>query len=203
MARTRPGLTRDAVLAAALAIIDDGGLDACTMRAVASALGVEAMSLYWHVENKDALLDGVVELILMEVVSEREELTDWRDRLGTFAYVFRNVLLRHRNAVPLLANRRLGAYTSAGRMTEAGIASLEAAGFDRRTAIRAARTVSRYVVGFTLAEAGPRRDPPPPDPDAPALGDLLEAVAREDPKELFAFGLETLLDGLEARLTAV
>ena len=173
MARTRPGLTRDAVLVAALAIIDESGLKACTMRRLARTLGVEAMSLYWHVANKDALLDGVVELILAEVAAAREEVEGWRERLAAFAYVFRSVVLRHPNAVPLLASRRLGAYAAGGRMTETGIASLEAAGFDRHTAIRAARTVSRYVVGFTLAESGTTGDTPPRLPSSSALGDLL------------------------------
>ena len=199
MSQARPRLNRDAVLAAALRIIDEGGLEACTMRAVAAELGVEAMSLYWHVPNKDALLDGVIELMLGEIEQESLLDGDWSRSLGGFARTFRQVVLRHRNALPLLASRPLGAYAAAGRMTEQGIASLERAGFDRTTAIRAARTVTRYVMGFTLAERSPVPEAAPPT-SSPALDELLAAVAGDDPEELFEFGLETLIAGLGARL---
>jgi TetR/AcrR family tetracycline transcriptional repressor len=198
--RPRPGLTRDAILGAAVGIIDESGLDACTMRAVAAELGVEAMSLYWHVPGKEALLDGIVDRILGEVAAEREEVGDWRTRVASFGDSFHRVLLRHPNALPLIAGRPFGAYAAAGRMAEVGIASLEEAGFDRRSAIRAARTISRFVIGFTLLEAGLKAPLSPPLPDAPALAEILDAVATEDPDELFRFGLETMVDGLEARL---
>lgn len=193
-------LTRDAVLGAALAVIDDSGLEACTMRAVAAELGVEAMSLYWHVPGKEALLDGVVELVLAEVAAEGDEPGDWRARTAAFAEAFRDVILRHPNAVPLLAGRALGAYAAAARMAERGIVSLEEAGFDRATAIRATRTIARYVVGFTMAEAGAAPVPEGTSPP-PLVEDLIARVAHDDPGELFSFGLETLLDGLEARLS--
>jgi TetR/AcrR family transcriptional regulator, tetracycline repressor protein len=201
VSRTRPPLTRDAVLDAALRLIDRSGLDACTMRAVAGELGVEAMSLYWHVASKDALLDGVVERLLAEVEPAPSRAGDWRGDMDAFARDFRAVALRHAPAVPLLASRAGAAYAAAGRMATVGIAELEAAGFDRATAIRAARTVARYVVGFTLAEAGATEVPPDAADLPPALGELIEAVARDDPEELFTFGLETLLDGLEVRLS--
>ena len=76
-------------------------------------------------------------------------------------------------------------------MTEEAIAALEAAGFDRRTAIRAARMLSRYVMGFTFAERAPGEAPPPSD--SPALDELLASVAATSQEELFEFGLETLL----------
>lgn len=199
MARTRPPLTREAVLDAALAVIDGAGLDACTMRAVAGELGVEAMSLYWHVEGKDALLDGVVERLLAEVPPFPSS-AGWRCGLDAFARDFRAVALRHAAAVPLLASRARVAYAAAGRMAAGGIAELEAGGFDRPTAIRATRTVARYVVGFTLAEAGGPAPPAGAGALPAAVGELIDSVGRDDPEELFTFGLETLLDGLAARL---
>ncbi len=158
----RPRLTRAAILAAALEVIDEGGVEACTMRAVAHELGVEAMSLYWHVANKEALLDGVIEMVMAEV--EVEHLADggWRESLAGFAITFRRVVLRHANVINLLTARPLGAYAAAGRMIEASLAHLEAGGFDRQTAIRAARSIARYAVGFTLAEGGALRTPPLP-----------------------------------------
>jgi AcrR family transcriptional regulator len=191
----RPRLSRDAVLRAALDIIDRQGLDACTMRAVAGELGVEAMSLYWHVPNKDALLDGVIGLMLQELETDDPRDGDWQAALGRFARTFRRVVLRHRNALPLLASRPLGAYLAASRLAEEGIRALEEAGFDRRTAIRAARTMSRYVMGFTLAERTVPAEVAPAS-ESPAMEELLRSVAVDDPEDLFEFGLETLLKGL-------
>ena len=136
MSEIRQALSRDAVVAAALEIIDERGLDACTMRAVADAVGVEAMSLYWHVPSKEALLDGVVEMMLVEAEIGRADEEEWRARIAEFGRAFRRVLLRHPNALPLLAGRPFGAYTAAGRMTEDGIVSLRKAGFPSESAIR-------------------------------------------------------------------
>lgn len=199
MASRRPRLSRDAVLSAALTVIDEAGLEACTMRAVAAELGVEAMSLYWHVPGKDALLDGVVERVLDEVAAEHRPVGDWREGLAAFATTFRAVILRHPGVASLLAARPLGAYATASQLTEQGVARLEAAGFDRPTAIRAARTVARYVVGFTLAEAARPLEEPGPT-SSPMLDELLDQVAHDDPGALFGFGLEVILDGLQARL---
>ncbi len=132
VARTRPGLTRDAILAAALRIIDESGLDACTMRAVAAELGVEAMSLYWHVPGKDALLDGVVELVLGEVDSGQGAVTTWQESFVSFAHTFRGVLRHHPNVVQLVASRPMTAYiVGRGDRLERALGLLEAAGFDR------------------------------------------------------------------------
>jgi AcrR family transcriptional regulator len=190
----RPRLNRDAVLRAAQAIIDERGLDACTMRAVAAELGVEAMSLYWHVPSKEALLDGVIELMLAEMDVTYDGDGDWADALRTGARTFRRVVLRHRNALPLLASRPLPAYAAARRMSEEAIIALEGAGFDRPNAIRAARTVSRYVMGFTFAERLP--GDAPASSASPTLDELLKAVAGDGQEDLFEFGLETLLRGL-------
>jgi TetR/AcrR family transcriptional regulator, tetracycline repressor protein len=202
VASRRPRLSRDAVLSAALLVIDEEGLEACTMRAVAAELGVEAMSLYWHVPGKEALLDGVVERVLAEVAEEHEPAGDWRTGLAGFATAFRRVILRHPGVAPLLASRPLGAYATASRLAEDGVRRLEAAGFDRSTAIDAARSVARYVVGFTLAEAArPLAEPPPGS--SPMMDELLGRVARDYPAALFHFGLEVMLDGLATRLPTV
>lgn len=202
VSRPRPALTRDAVLTAAMEIIDESGLEACTMRAVASSLGVEAMSLYWHVDGKEAIFDGIVEVILTEVANERlQDPEGWRSRMEAFGHAYHAVLLRHPNAIALIAGRPFGAYAAASRMAETGLPALIAAGFDRISAIRAVRTVSRFVLGFTLLEIGMTRATTTPIAEGSPIADIVEAVASDDPAELFRFGLETLVDGLEARLS--
>ncbi|MGD9573225.1 MAG: TetR/AcrR family transcriptional regulator C-terminal domain-containing protein [Thermoleophilia bacterium] len=200
MASRRPRLSRDAVLTAALTVIDEAGLEACTMRAVAAELGVEAMSLYWHVPGKEVLLDGVVEKILEEVAGELTDVEGWREGMASFAHTLRTVILRHPNAVSLIAARPLGTYAALGRMAESGMARMEAAGFDRQTTIRAGRTVTRHVLGFTLAEAALVALGPGPGSGPPPIDDVLAQIATDEPGDQFDFGLEVLLDGLEARL---
>ncbi len=197
MPRIRPGLSRDAVLGAALAIIDESGIDACTMRAVAAELGVEAMSLYWHLPSKEALLDGVVEMVLQEVEAEHEVVDDWQGAFASFGHSFRRVVLRHPNVAHLLASRPIGAYVAAGSMADQGLVLLEHAGFERGCAIRAVRTLGRFVVGSTLLEVGGATAPPAPR-DSPALADLFDAITLDDPAELYDYGLKALIAGIEA-----
>jgi len=194
--RTRPGLSRDAVLDAALAIIDASGIDACTMRAVAAELGVEAMSLYWHLPSKEALLDGVVELVLNEVEAAHEVCDGWQGAFTSFGESFRRVLLRHPAVVALLASRPIGAYVAAGTMAQHAMGLLVDAGFDQVCAIRAIRTLNRFVVGSTLIELGVTRAPPA-QRDNPAVADLLDALTIDDPGEVYAYGLRTVILGIE------
>src|SRR5262245_26008166 len=97
-------LSRERILKAALAIVDREGLDAISMRRVGDALGVEAMSLYNHVANKAAILDGIFESILEELpVAPRA--SSWRAILRERARSLRAVLGRHPNALPIVATR--------------------------------------------------------------------------------------------------
>lgn len=98
-------LTRDEILTAALRLIDEGGVAALTMRRVAESVGVEAMSLYHHVPNKDALLDGVIELVLREMSVPKPMPENWMDLMEAMLSEFRRVLVEHPNVLPLVANR--------------------------------------------------------------------------------------------------
>lgn len=203
MASPRRRLSRDAILDAALTIIDEGGLEACTMRAVAAELGVEAMSLYWHVPGKEALLDGVVQRMLA-AAPEVEHRDDWRDELCAIAQAMRGVLLLHPNAIPLLAGRALGSHAASGAVVATTLGTLEAAGFERAVAIRAARTVYRYVIGYSLVESSVRAvpdGPPALNAESPLLSEFAEAVVNDPPADLFDYGLQTLLDGLAVSLS--
>src|SRR5690349_8477694 len=110
-------LSREKILAAALAIVDREGLAALSMRRVAEAVGVEAMSLYHHVANKAALLDGVYELVLAELPPWKRS-SSWRASLRTRAIDLRATLRAHPNTLPLFATRPAA--------TPAAIAHLEA-----------------------------------------------------------------------------
>ena len=101
--RTAP-LTRDEIFAAALAIVDGKGYEALSMRRLAGTLGVEAMSLYHHVRNKQALLAGVVELSLRaQAPSPPRPATPWQNVVVAMVVAFRRTLVAHPNVLPLMA----------------------------------------------------------------------------------------------------
>src|SRR5690349_11011209 len=91
----RPALTREQVLTAALKIVDEGGVEALSMRRLGQALDRNPMAIYRHAADKDALLDGVVERVVSEVVVYRDrdgdQETDWGTALRRTAHTFRRV----------------------------------------------------------------------------------------------------------------
>jgi AcrR family transcriptional regulator len=201
----KPGLTREKVLEAAVALVDARGLGALSMRRLGEALGVEAMSLYRYVSGKEDLLDGV-----HEVVVRRMHLApasgDWRERLGALARAFREVLLAHPNAVPLFATRPAVAPGSLAH-ADAALGLLREAGFQPRDELAALHALIGYVVGMIMAEAawpGPGQSRVDyaelPAGEFPNLRRLAPEIEREDAAYEFEVGLEALLDGLAARL---
>ena len=110
-APSRVPLTRERILDAAVALADEGGLEALTMRGLAQALDVEAMSLYYHLANKEALLDGVGEVIVEEILGAITGLApatgpeDWRESLRARVLTARQVMLHHKWAPDVLETR--------------------------------------------------------------------------------------------------
>src|SRR5687767_3202180 len=150
-ATTRGRLSRERVLAAAVVLADAGGIEALTMRRLGEELGVEAMSLYNHVANKDDLLDGMVDLVFAEIGLPAGG-PDWRAAMHRRAVSAREVLARHRWAIGLMESR-----TSPGAATlrhhDAVIGSLRAGGFTVAMAAHAFSLLDSYVYGFALQEA--------------------------------------------------
>ncbi len=193
---------------AALDLVDEAGLDALTMRRLGGVLGVEAMSLYKHVPNKEAILDGIRELLLTdfaESLPASAPLGDWRDDLARFARAYRALGRTHPEAFSLLASAPGRAYVAGSDVAEAGLERLIAEGLDRDDAIRAQRTVTRFVLGTSLLEHAADDAPSPvSEPelvalteDRPLLGALLGALETSTDDALFEFGLAALLAGIE------
>src|SRR5207237_7828457 len=105
--RRRTTLTRERIAVAAVALIDGEGLDALSMRRLGSALDVEAMSLYRHFPSKAALLEAVVGRLLAELLLPVPGIVPWQESFRTLARDYRRLLLRHPNAIPLLATLQL------------------------------------------------------------------------------------------------
>lgn len=151
--RPRAGLSRDRVLATALALVDDEGVDALSMRRLGRELGVEAMSLYSYVENKQDLIEGVVEQVFREMPLVEPGPGAWPDRLRQHAATFRDVLLRHPNAVRLVAGRPLVTYGTM-EFVESALVELQAYGLDLATADLVLGTIAAYVIGSVCEQAG-------------------------------------------------
>lgn len=95
-------LNRKIILITALTILDESGIEALSMRTLAKHLNVKAMSLYNHIKNKEDLLNGVVEIILQEVLIP-EPTSDWKKDLRRIACSFHATLLRHPNVIPIIS----------------------------------------------------------------------------------------------------
>lgn len=207
----RPPLSKERIVQAAVALADRGGVDALTMRKLGEALGVEAMSLYNHVANKDALLDGMVDLVFGEIDLPPGD-KEWREALRQRARSAREALSRHPWAIGLMESRmRPGPETL--RHHDAVIGCLRTAGFSVAMAAHAYSLLDSYVYGFALQQANlPFRTPEEtvamadvflrqfPVEAYPHLAELtLEHVLQPgyDFADEFEFGLDLILDGLE------
>jgi AcrR family transcriptional regulator len=145
---------RQLILDAALAIADEQGLDAVTMRAVAARVGVTAMALYPHVRSKDDLLDGLVGRLLAEL-SLPDPAKPWRDRLRELARSALDTSRRHPAVIPLLFARP-AVTPDAVRVVDAVYQALLDAGVPDDQVARVERLVSTFVIGYLISETSGR-----------------------------------------------
>ncbi|WP_426508474.1 TetR/AcrR family transcriptional regulator C-terminal domain-containing protein [Dactylosporangium sp. McL0621] len=193
----RAGLTREQVLDSALALVDRVGLNGLTMRALGAELGVEAMTLYHYVPNKDALIDGMVER-LFTAVHPAGPGGDWQAHLRGYAHGLRAALLRHPGVLP--AVNRPAVTPAALDAAEAGLRTLTEAGFTIGDALDALNALTVFVLGHTAAEVAIGPDGPLPV-DAgrhPLLVEAVESGAGLDDAARFTFAVDALLAGFDA-----
>lgn len=221
-ARTGPPLSRERVLHAAVALADDGGLRALTMRGLADDLDCEAMSLYHYVDDKKALLAGLAEVVVGEVVAATSDHPvgsgvvgedDWRDVVRARCLAARQVMLRHPWA-PSLLTTQSQVPPNAFMIFEALVGTMVEAGCSYELAHRAIHSLGSLVLGFTqeLFEPTAGDGGTPPEEMAamaaamPYLSRLGEVAVHEvegslsvcDTQSEFEFTLGLILDGLEA-----
>src|SRR5215218_2957120 len=154
----RVPLSRERVLRAAVAIADATGIGSLTMRSLAHELGVKPMALYYHVANKDEILDGIVDLVFSEIELPSAS-GDWRSEIVRRANSARQVLRRHPWAIGLMESRKTPGPATL-RHHDATIGTLRAAGFSVEMTAHAYALLDSYVYGFALQEAAlPFRGP--------------------------------------------
>jgi TetR/AcrR family tetracycline transcriptional repressor len=215
-ARARQPLTRERIVAAALRIMDDEGLDAVSMRRIGRELGVEAMSLYNHVEDKHDILAGVKELVLGEF-DMGPPSGDWEDDARRAARAWRRVLRAHPNVITLMTEARRPMLSVDGlRPSEIAFDILRRAGLDDAETARAFCAFGGYIMGFVLMEVGSMMGDPAvagaPTPDEilrslpaeelPRSCQVLPHLIAGDPDERFEYGLDLLIAGLRSRAAA-
>jgi AcrR family transcriptional regulator len=200
------------VIDAALRIMDEEGLDAVSMRRVAREVGVEAMSLYHHVEDKEDLLDGVCERV-MATFEFPEATDDWAENCRRGARAWRRLLQTHPAVMRLFAEQR-GPVRSIDSMRpmEYALRLLRSAGLSDRDTAQAFHAFGGYIQGFVMMElgsivgVGDQEHAKAHAELAAALPEdfaTLQAVAPHfaecDTDEQFEFGLDLLIRGLEAK----
>ncbi|WP_338089845.1 TetR/AcrR family transcriptional regulator [Nonomuraea basaltis] len=204
-------MSKERVFEAAVRVADKGGVASVTMRKVAEELGVEAMSLYYHVAGKEEILDGIVDLVFTEIELPGGE-AGWKTAMRRRAFSVREALSRHAWALGLMESRRNPGPATL-RDHDSVIGSLRAAGFSIAMAAHAFSALDSYVYGFVLQESSL------PFATTQELEDVAEGMARQMPAgayphlaemmadhalrpgyayaDEFAFGLDLVLDGLE------
>jgi AcrR family transcriptional regulator len=212
--RARAPLSRERVLAAAVGLADEIGIEALSMRKLGEALGVEAMSLYNHVAHKDDLLDGMIDAVFAEIDLPSAD-AGWRAAMRQRAISVRAVLRRHRWAIGLMESR-----TSPGPATlahhDAVIGVLRAGGFTVAQTAHAFSALDSYIYGFALQEKGLPFEGPEQTADVAAAmfadfpadryPHFVELATQHvlqpgyDYGDEFEFGLDLILDGLERLL---
>ncbi|EAR23813.1 putative transcriptional regulator [marine actinobacterium PHSC20C1] len=212
--KKRAPITREAVLAAALELADAEGSAALTMRKLADRIGVEAMSIYYHVPNKEAILTGLVDLVFAEIELPTTAL-DWRRAMHKRAISTRSALVRHRWAIGLMDSRRDPGLATL-RHHDAVIGVLRSGGFSIAGAAHAFSALDSYIYGFVLQELSL------PFETSEELTEVAEEIVTEMPvgefphltemavghallpgysyANEFEIGLDLILDSLEQRL---
>ena len=157
-AARREPLSRDQVLRAAVALADQGGIGALSMRKLGQVLGVEAMSLYNHVANKSDLLDGMIDIVFSEIGLPAGD-SGWKQAMRQRAISAREVLARHRWAIGLMESRRSPGPATL-RHHDAVLGCLRQAGFPVDLTAHAYSLLYSYIYGFALQEASLPFDTP-------------------------------------------
>jgi AcrR family transcriptional regulator len=211
--KNRQRLSRERIVAAAMRIMDAEGLDTVSMRRVAHELGVEAMSLYHYVEDKEDLLDGICELVMSEYRFP-EPSDDWEQVARDGARAWRDIMRSHPSCMRLFAERRKPVTSPDSlRPMEFALSVIRSAGLSERDTVLAFRAFGGYIQGSIMTEISPMVGEPA-DGEAHRHGQMAELLSPEEfpclreafpffdecePDEQFEFGLDLMIAGIRAK----
>ncbi|KIF76701.1 TetR family transcriptional regulator [Streptomyces sp. 150FB] len=205
-------INAEAISRAALDLLDETGLEGLTMRMVAGRLGVQPGALYWHVKNKQELLDAMASAIFADAAEGLEGPrlgVGWQEWLASWARQLRRAMLRHQDGAKIFAGSNLKE-PAVFRATELALRTLQDAGFPVQNAARSVAALLHYTVGFTIEEqehtaglAAPDGDPHGEGVDSTRFPLTAQAYARDDlfdpdTDDCFEYGLVIILSGMQA-----
>lgn len=205
----RSPLTRERIIAGAVAFADENGVDSLSMRKLGAVLGVEAMSLYNHVENKDDIYDGMIDYVFASIPLPDDELS-WQESVRVIGAAAIAKFTEHSWVVSLLMQRgNFGPGALAFMDQVLGI--LTEAGFEDEEIHHAWQMLASHTMGYTFQSASnpgvTEREMQNFETQMVLLGEHFPNVARLGPllahcqfSSEYMFGLEIIIDGLEARL---
>ena len=214
--RTRPrgSLTREEIITEALALLEEHGPGALSMRRLADRLGVAPNALYTHVRGKADLIDGLIDQVYAGLTLELDQSGDWTEQLATLSQEIRDHLLAHPAVVPYaLQQPGLGPHSL--RLGEAIYNVLRPAGFSDQAVVGTVYALLTYILGFVALEV-PRAGTDPqtsdefvrrmwaffaalPPGEFPHTVELAAQLARSSTDDQFQFGIRTFLAGLNAQ----
>jgi len=220
-------LTKDRVFKAAIKIADKGGIDALTMRHLAEELGVEAMSLYYHVANKEAVLDGIIDAIMGEIeeaaggFGPKDDNLDWKSALRQRILTARSVMLKHKWAPGVFETRTAISQVTL-RYFDAMLGIVREGGFSYDLAHHAMHALGSRMLGFAQELFEPDNPNESDETEAmemmeqmadqlPYLVGMMMEISHDDPDSTigwcdddteFNFALDLILHGLERLRTA-
>jgi AcrR family transcriptional regulator len=215
--KQREKLSRDRVIDAALRIMDEEGLDAVSMRRVGRELGVEAMSLYHHVQDKEDLLLGIREQVLAQFLDPGTD-GDWELRAREAARSWRQILRAHPNIMVLISESKRFAMTPTSlRPTETALRLLREVGLPENDAVKAFCALGGFIVGFVMFEigmmraSGPEDQPPTPEglmaalptDEFPCFVSSLPYLMQGDIEQRFEYGLDLMIAGIRSKAVGV
>jgi AcrR family transcriptional regulator len=211
----RTPITRDAIVEAALAVLDKVGMDGLSMRRVAEELGTGAASLYWHVRNKDELFQLIFDRVTREVVLPEPDPARWKEQLKALGYEMRKVLSKYRD-VAVLSFGRVPAAPQTALFAEWLFTLLQPVGVPDKAIALVGDFAGLYVGAYCYEESlgfhSPTGEDLPPETWVRMMRDYVVSLPRErfsrtiaavdlligfNPEERFEFGLDLLIAGLE------
>jgi AcrR family transcriptional regulator len=155
------GITRELLITTALELVDREGLDALSMRRLGAELGVDPMTAYRHLPNKDALLDGAMEAVITQIDLDVDRSAPWQDQLRQLIRSDLDALLAHPNMLPLLARRPLNTPASL-MLLETALQIMTSAGVPLREAVLTTNAVGMLATSIALAASESRANPRAP-----------------------------------------
>ncbi len=203
-------LTRDRILITALQLIDEHGVEALSMRRLATELGVDPMAIYHHLPGKQAILAGLIEIVFNELQLPATEYATWQEQVRAFARAYHSLTRAHPNFVLYLVTDPESCAEAALVANEVLYTALAAAGLLRQAIVRTADLIVDYLNGFALAESSGRLGQPgerqdliarlsEQQPDQfPTMRWVFNTLTEDEIRADVEVGLEIILAGIEA-----